>query len=57
MATETTPLIYNPYAFATHDDPYEPDRRLRDDEPAYWNPDLRFWVLSRFRGVRHCPPA
>lgn len=51
MATETTPLVYNPYAFATHDDPYEIYRRLRDDEPAYWNPDLRFWVLSRFEDV------
>src|SRR3954447_13460473 len=44
-------LDYNPYAFAVHDDPYETYRRLRDNAPAYWNPELRFWVLSRFEDV------
>ena len=44
-------LVYNPYAFAVHDDPYETYRRLREDAPAYWNPDLEFWVLSRFDDV------
>jgi cytochrome P450 len=44
-------LEYNPYAFAIHDDPYETYRRLRDEAPAYWNPELRFWVLSRFEDV------
>ncbi|MFN8036349.1 MAG: cytochrome P450 [Acidimicrobiia bacterium] len=46
-----TDLVYNPYAFAVHDDPYETYRRLRDEAPAYWNRDLRFWVLSRFDDV------
>lgn len=44
-------LVYNPYAFAVHDDPYVTYRRLRDEAPAYWNPELRFWVLSRFDDV------
>lgn len=44
-------LHYNPYAFAVHDDPYETYRRLRDEAPAYWNDELRFWVLSRFDDV------
>lgn len=44
-------LVYNPYAFSVHDDPYETYRRLRDEAPAYWNPDLRFWALSRFEDV------
>ena len=44
-------LVYNPYAFALHDDPYETYRRLRDEQPAYWNDDLNFWVLSRFSDV------
>jgi len=39
-------LVYNPYAFAVHDDPYVTYRRLRDEEPAYWNSDLEFWALS-----------
>lgn len=50
--TDTSPeLVYNPYAFAVHDDPYETYRRLRDEAPAYWNDELRFWVLSRFEDV------
>ncbi len=44
-------LVYNPYAFSVHDSPYETYRRLRDEAPAYWNDDLRFWVLSRFDDV------
>jgi cytochrome P450 len=51
MATASSELVYNPYAFATHDDPYETYRRLRDEQPTYWNPELRFWVLSRFDDV------
>ena len=44
-------LVYNPYAFTVHDNPYDTYRRLRDEAPAYWNPDLRFWALSRFDDV------
>ena len=44
-------LEYNPYAFTLHEDPYEIYRRLRDEQPAYWNPDLQFWALSRFEDV------
>ena len=51
MATEAAPPVYNPYAFSVHDDPYELYARLRDEAPAYWNPELRFWVLSRFDDV------
>lgn len=54
MSTSTAAspeLVYNPYAFAVHDDPYDTYRRLRDEAPAYWNPELRFWVLSRFDDV------
>jgi len=48
-----TDLEYNPYAFALHDDPYETYRRLRNEAPTYWNPDLSFWVLSRFEDVQN----
>jgi cytochrome P450 len=47
----TGELVYNPYAFELHDDPDEIYRHLRDEAPAYWNPDLKFWVLSRFEDV------
>ncbi|HAI64106.1 MAG TPA: cytochrome P450, partial [Acidimicrobiaceae bacterium] len=45
-------VTYNPYAFALHDDPYDTYRRLREEAPAYWNEELRFWVLSRFDDVQ-----
>jgi cytochrome P450 len=51
VASPAAEVEYNPYAFAVHEDPYEVYRRLRDDAPAYWNPDLEFWVLSRFDDV------
>jgi len=44
-------LVYNPYSFDTHDDPYVVYQRLRDEAPAYWNPELEFWALSRFDDV------
>ena len=47
------PLVYNPYAFSVHDNPYETYRRLRDEAPVYWNEDLRFWALSRFEDVQN----
>ena len=46
------PLAYNPYAFTVHDNPYDTYRWLRDEAPAYWNSDLRFWALSRFEDVQ-----
>ncbi len=50
--TATDPGIdYNPYAFALHDDPYVTYKRLRDEAPAHWNPELNFWTLSRFGDV------
>ena len=51
VTTQPSDLVYNPYAFSVHDDPYETYRRLRDEAPAYWNDELRFWVLSRFDDV------
>lgn len=51
MSADQNDLVYNPYAFALHDDPYRTYQRLRDEAPAYWNPDLEFWVLSRFDDV------
>jgi cytochrome P450 len=40
------PLNYDPLDFATHCDPYPTYRRLRAEQPLYWNPDRRFWALS-----------
>jgi len=46
-----TPLVYDPYAYEIHDDPYPTYARLRDEAPAYYDPRLDFWALSRFHDV------
>ena len=48
----SSPVLYNPYSFGVHHNPYDTYRRLRDEAPAYWNPDLEFWALSRFEDVQ-----
>lgn len=47
-----TELVYNPYAFSHHDDPYETYARLRGEAPVYRNDELDFWALSRFADVQ-----
>jgi cytochrome P450 len=44
-------FLYDPETLATQINPYPAYRRLRDDFPVYRQPDLRFWVLSRFADV------
>ena len=44
-------VVYNPYAFSLHNDPYAVYRRLREEAPLYWNSELEFWALSRFDDV------
>lgn len=46
------PVVYDPYAYAIHEDPYPTYRRLRDEAPAYWNAERAFWALSRFADVQ-----
>ena len=42
---------FNPFSHAHHADPYPTYKRLRDEAPAYYNPKLDFWALSRFQDV------
>ncbi|MGH3723833.1 MAG: cytochrome P450 [Mycobacterium sp.] len=46
-----TPLIFDPYDYDFHEDPYPYYRRLRDEAPLYRNNDLNFWALSRHQDV------
>lgn len=46
-----TPVVFNPYDYDFHDDPYPTYKRLRDESPIYHNPDLGFWALSRHGDV------
>lgn len=51
MTTATEPLVYDPYAYEIHEDPYPTYRRLRDEAPLYRNDERGFWALSRHADV------
>jgi cytochrome P450 len=44
-------IVYNPYDWGTHEDPYPIYRALRDEAPVYFNAELDFWALSRHEDV------
>ncbi|MDI9915545.1 cytochrome P450 [Rhodococcus sp. IEGM 1379] len=46
------PVIFNPYDYDFHDDPYPTYQRLRDESPIYHNKDVGFWALSRHSDVQ-----
>jgi cytochrome P450 len=48
----TAELQYDPFAELGVEDPYPLYARLRDEAPAYHNPDRDFWALSRFEDVQ-----
>ncbi|AWH92723.1 cytochrome P450 [Dietzia lutea] len=53
MTTSTpAPLVFSPYDYAVHEDPYPYYARLRAEAPVYHNPELGFWALSRHADVR-----
>jgi len=45
------PLVFDPYAYEVHEDPYPLYARLRAEAPAYRNEALGFWALSRHADV------
>ena len=45
-------LVYNPYAFAIHDDSFTVYALLRNEASTYWNPDFRFWVVRPTDGTK-----
>ena len=44
-------LVYSPYDYAIHEDPYPTYARLRAEAPLYRNEELGFWALSRHADV------
>src|SRR3954467_13317203 len=54
-ATGTNPEIYyDPYDFGIDADPYPVWKRLRDEQPLYFNERHDFYALSRFEDVQRC---
>ena len=45
------PLVYDPYAYEIHEDPYPTYARLREEAPLYHNAERGFWALSRHGDV------
>jgi cytochrome P450 len=52
VSSLTADLLYDPFAELGIEDPYPLYARLRDEAPAYHNPDRDFWALSRFDDVQ-----
>lgn len=46
-----TGLVYSPYAYEIHEDPYPTYARLRDEAPVYRNDAAGFYALSRHADV------
>lgn len=45
------PVVFSPYDYAVHEDPYPVYARLREEAPLYRNDALDFWALSRHADV------
>lgn len=45
------PLVFDPYDYAFHEDPYPTYARLRAEAPVFHNPDVWFWAYSRHADV------
>ncbi len=46
------PLVYDPYSYHIHEDPYPTYARLRAEAPVYYNAERNFYALSRYQDVR-----
>ena len=50
--TAPGPLLFDPYDYAFHEDPYPLYARLRDEAPLYHSATDDFWALSRHADVQ-----
>lgn len=46
------PLVFDPYSYEIHEDPYPTYARLRAEAPVYHNAERGFFALSRYHDVR-----
>ena len=51
MSVTDAKPYYDPYDFDIDADPYPVWKRLRDEQPLYYNEKYEFWALSRFDDV------
>jgi cytochrome P450 len=50
-AVQTPPIYYDPYDYEIDTDPHPVWKRMREEQPLYWNEKYGFWALSRFDDV------
>jgi len=46
------PLVFDPYSYEIHENPYPTYARLRSEAPVYHNAERGFYALSRYQDVR-----
>ena len=51
MTTSTESVVYDPYDYAIHEDPYPTYARMRAEAPLYYSERHGFWALSRHTDV------
>ena len=54
MTTMESGVYYDPYDFEIDSDPYPVWKRLRDEQPLYFNERYDFYAVSRFEDVDRC---
>jgi cytochrome P450 len=54
MTTTDSAVYYDPYDFEIDKNPYPIWKRLRDEQPLYFNERHGFYALSRFDDVERC---
>ncbi len=54
IGISSSEAYYDPYDFDIDCDPYPTFRRLRDEQPLYYNERYDFYALSRFEDVERC---
>ncbi len=54
MSAAETDVYYDPYDFDIDADPYPIWKRLREEQPLYYNERYDFFALSRFDDVERC---
>ena len=54
MTVTDSEVYYDPYDFEIDTDPYPIWKRLRDEQPLYYNEKHDFYALSRWVDVESC---
>ncbi|HSK60927.1 MAG TPA: cytochrome P450 [Actinomycetospora sp.] len=54
MTATDADVYYDPFDFEIDADPYPIWRRLRDEQPLYYNERYDFFALSRFEDIERC---